>query len=91
MKYETVTYPHATLTKKVDYDYFAVPGDLPFPTEQYEVEFTSDGGEIITCACSVFEYHVLHEGDCGELVVNDHQIIRFADKIKELKEDSSVD
>lgn len=36
MKYETVTYPHVTLTKEVDYDYFAVPGDLPFPTEQYE-------------------------------------------------------
>ncbi|MEG0168644.1 hypothetical protein [Anaerorhabdus sp.] len=76
----------ATCYKKQAYDYFPIPGDLPFPNQEYDVQFKTDTDEIIDCTCSIFEYQVLEEGDEGELVLNGHQIIRFADKIKEITE-----
>lgn len=82
---ETKIYQHATLIKKEDTEYFPIPGDLPFPSELYDVQFETDTGEILDCTCSMFEFHVLEEGDSGELEIRDHEIVRFANKIKEIE------
>ncbi|SJZ83157.1 hypothetical protein [Anaerorhabdus furcosa] len=83
---ETRIIEHAKVIKKVAYDYFSIPGDLPFPSNEYEILFQTPSNEIIDCTCSIFEYQVLEEGDEGELIIKDHEIIKFADKIKEVKD-----
>lgn len=83
---ETRVIAHAKVIKKIASDYFPVPGDLPFPTNEYEILFQTEDKEIIDCSCSIFEFQVLEEGDEGELVIRDHEILRFADKIKEAKD-----
>lgn len=72
----------ATLSQKYESKYFPIPGRIPWPTEMFEIEFSTATGTL-NFEVDFITYGNLAEGDQGTLVYQGNDIISFADKIHE--------